>query len=138
MDPQLERPWWARLKANRLPYTLTILATLSLGVLIGTVISKSVKGQESKKSDATPLAVPDPRQLSNQFTTIAKQLEPSVVNINTESTVKNPHRRGAPQGDDDNNPFDDFFIRDGLHKVERQRWLAAGLGHLLRPPAGTP
>lgn len=27
------------------------------------------------------------------------------------------------------------FIRDGLHKVERERWLAAGLGQLLRDPA---
>src|SRR3954454_3864062 len=27
-----------------------------------------------------------------------------------------------------------FFIRDGLHKVERERWLTAGLGHLLRNP----
>jgi serine protease Do len=112
MDPQQQRSRWARLKANRLPYTLTILATLAVGILLGTVVSYSVKGQESKKSDATPLAVPDPRQLSNQFTQIAKQLEPSVVNINTESTIKNPHRRGgAPQGDDENNPFDDFFNR---------------------------
>jgi serine protease Do len=112
MDPQQpERSWWTRLKANRVPYTLTILATLSVGILIGTVVSYSVKGQESgKKSDATPLAVPEPRQLSNTFTQIAKQLEPSVVNINTESTVKAPRRRGgAPQGDDDANPFDDFF-----------------------------
>ena len=33
-------------------YTLTILATLTLGILIGTVISKGVRGQESKKSSA--------------------------------------------------------------------------------------
>jgi len=106
--------FWGRLKANRLPYTLTILATLSVGVLIGTVISHGVRGDESKKSDATPLTVPSPRQLSNQFSQIAKQLEPSVVNINTESMVKNPHaRRGNPgQGQgDDQSPFDDFFDR---------------------------
>jgi serine protease Do len=133
MDPQPQRSWWMRVKANRLPYTLTILATLSVGILIGTVISYGVKGQETKKSDATPLAVPEPRQLSNQFTQIAKQLEPSVVNINTESTVKNPHRRGgAPQGDDDNNPFDDFFNRffggqGGDGGSVRQRSLGSGV-----------
>jgi len=105
---------WLRLRANRLAYTMTILATLAVGILIGTVISFGVKGQETKKaSDATPLTVPAPRQLSSQFSQISKQLEPSVVNINTESTIKNPHRRrGMPGDDDDNdNPSDDFFNR---------------------------
>src|ERR1700751_580846 len=102
MDP-LERGFWLRLKANRMAYALTILATLAVGILIGTVISKGVKGQENNKktSDATPLTVPSPQQLSNQFSQNSKQLEPSVVNINTESTIKNPHRRrGNPDGGD--------------------------------------
>src|SRR5215470_14251127 len=99
--------FWERLRANRLAYTLTILATLSVGILIGTIISYGVKGQDKKTaSDATPLTVPSPQQLSNQFSQIAKQLEPSVVNINTESTIKNPHRRRGPDqgGGDDQNP----------------------------------
>jgi serine protease Do len=112
MDP-LASGFWARLKANRPAYTLTVLVTLTLGILIGTVISKGVKGQEKKGSDATPLTIPSPQQLSNQFSQISKQLEPSVVNINTESTIKqNPHRRrggGNPDQPDDQNPFDDFF-----------------------------
>jgi serine protease Do len=112
MDP-LASGYWARLKANRPAYTLTILATLTVGILIGTIISKSVKGQEKKGSDATPLSVPSPQQLSSQFSQISKQLEPTVVNINTESIIKqNPHRRrggGNPEQPDDQNPFDDFF-----------------------------
>jgi serine protease Do len=111
MDP-LASGFWARLKANRLAYTLTILATLTVGILIGTVISKGVKGQEKKSSDATPLSIPSPQQLSNQFSQISKQLEPTVVNINTESTIKNPHRRGRggnPEQPDDQDPFGDFF-----------------------------
>ena len=109
--------FWVRLKANRLAYTLTVLVTLTIGILMGTIISYGVKGQESKKgSDATPLTVPAPQQLSNQFSNISKQLEPSVVNINTESTIKTPQRRrrapgGAPGSPDDQNPFDDFFDR---------------------------
>jgi serine protease Do len=109
--------FWVRLKANRLAYGLTILVTLTIGILMGTIISYGVKGQESKKaSDATPLTVPAPQQLSNQFSNISKQLEPSVVNINTESTIKTPQRRrrapgGTPGGPDDQNPFDDFFDR---------------------------
>src|SRR6202008_1874434 len=111
---------WMRMKAHRMAYTLSILATLTLGILIGTVISQGVKGKEGQKSDATPLTLPSPQQMSNTFSQIAKQLEPSVVNINTESTIKNPHkqqRRGArpgPDGDDGGgggSPFDDFFDR---------------------------
>jgi serine protease Do len=97
--------FWGRLKANRLASTLIILLTLAVGILIGTVISSGVKGKETPKnisSDATPLQIPAPQQLSNQFAQISKQLEPSVVNINTESTIKNPHARRRlrpPQGD---------------------------------------
>src|SRR5271170_5789612 len=118
MDPQASG-FWVRSKGNRPIYTFTILATLAVGILIGTVISNGVKGQESKKSaDApTPLTIPSPQQLSNQFSQIAKQLEPAVVNINTESIIKSPHRRrGAVpdqggNGGDDQSPFDDFFDR---------------------------
>jgi serine protease Do len=110
MDP-FASGFWVRLKANRPAYTLTILATLTVGILIGTVISKGVKGQEKKSSDATPLSIPSPQQLSNQFSQISKTLEPTVVNINTESTIKNPHRRrgGNPDQPDDQDPFGDFF-----------------------------
>src|SRR5581483_5777668 len=108
---------WMRMKAHRWAYTLSILATLAVGILIGTVISYGVKGKEVQKSDATPLTMPSPQQMSNAFSQIAKQLEPSVVNINTESTIKNVHRRrGAPNSpDDDDNGggggggMEDFF-----------------------------
>ena len=107
---------WTRIRARRWAYTLSILATLSLGILIGTVVSFGVKGKEGQKSDATPLALPAPQQLSNAFSQIAKQLEPSVVNINTESTIKNVRRRRGG-GDDQEDPngggggMDDFFNR---------------------------
>jgi serine protease Do len=117
-----ESAFWARLKANRWTYTFTILATLAVGILIGTVVSYGVKGKEGQKSsDATPLTIPAPQQLSNAFSQISKQLEPSVVNINTESTIKNPHHRSgrsvhpAPDPDQDqdqggdDSPFQDFF-----------------------------
>ena len=107
---------WVRMKARRWVYTFSILATLSLGILIGTVVSYGVKGKEGQKaaSDATPLVVPPPQQLSNAFSQIAKQLEPSVVNINTESTIKNVgrRRRGQVPGDEDGGGgMEDFFNR---------------------------
>src|SRR5271163_5015047 len=105
---------WLRLKTHRWVYSFSIVATLALGILIGTVVSSGVKGKEGQKaSDATPLTVASPKQLSNAFSQIAKQLGPSVVNINTESTIKTPHRRRDQQQDDDNsgNGMDDFFNR---------------------------
>ncbi len=110
---------YQRLKSDRLLSTLLIVVTLAVGILIGTVISYGVKGKEQKSSStdtATPLTVPPPQQLSSAFAKIAHDLEPSVVNINTESTVKPPtrRRRGLPpghpgQGEED--PFQDFFDR---------------------------
>ncbi len=104
---------WMRMKTHRWVYTLSILATLSVGILIGTVISYGVKGKEGQKSDVTPLTMPSPQQMSNTFSSIAKQLEPSVVNINTESTIKNVHKRRGGNGQDDdeegNGGMDDFF-----------------------------
>src|SRR5271155_4659849 len=114
------REMWERLKTRRWAYSFSIVTTLALGILIGTVVSYGVKGKEGQKSsDATPLTVPSPKQLSGAFSQIAKTLGPSVVNINTESTVKNPHRRrgGAPDQDPDddegggNGGMDDFFNR---------------------------
>jgi serine protease Do len=107
---------WVRLKTRRWVYSFSIVTTLALGILIGTVVSFGVKGKEGQKSsDATPLTVPSPKQLSNQFSQIAKQLGPSVVNINTESTIKTPHRRRGGQTPDDpdggGGGMDDFFNR---------------------------
>ncbi len=119
MTDTRQSAFWSRVKAHRFASTLTILATLTVGILIGTVISYGVKGQEGRRSsssaDATPLTVPSPQILSNQFSQISKQLEPSVVNINTEATIKQaPRRRRAVPDDQDDqgaNPFDDFFDR---------------------------
>jgi serine protease Do len=112
------RAFLVRLKTHRWLYSFSIVATLTLGILIGTVVSYGVKGKEGQKSaDATPLAVPSPKQLSNAFSQIAKELGPSVVNINTESTIKSPHRRRGEQNPDDddngggNGGMDDFFNR---------------------------
>ena len=44
--------------------------------------------------------MPSPQQLSNQFSQIAKTLEPAVVNINTESTIRPTARRRGGQPTD--------------------------------------
>src|SRR5579885_2084730 len=106
-----------RFRTHRFASTLLVIATLFLGILIGTTIQRGVKGATKvNSSDATPLKVPAPQQLSNAFSQVAKTLEPSVVNINTESTPKatTPRtRRRGQQGGNGNgeDPFGDFFDR---------------------------
>jgi len=121
-----------RIRSRRLATTFTLLATLSVGILAGSVLTGNVSGKEQvgvNSSDATPLVVPSPVALSNGFSQIVKEVGPAVVNINTEelpkqSTSKRPGRRGLQKdphqgqggGDDDSQqqtPGDmqDFFNR---------------------------
>ncbi|HXB61217.1 MAG TPA: trypsin-like peptidase domain-containing protein, partial [Acidobacteriaceae bacterium] len=98
------------IRNRRLTATFSVLATLTIGILIGSVFSGRVHGQQSSvdSSDAAPLRIPDPVHLGNAFSLIARQVGPAVVNINTEST---PHedktagnRRATPQqGSPDDN-----------------------------------
>ncbi len=123
---------WGRFRANRLAFSLVVLLTLAVGILIGTVVSVGVRGQEKRSAEATPLTVPAPRQLSNQFSQIAKSLEPAVVNINTESTIKPvAHRRGQGPRDDQDNQFGDFFDKffggQGDSGPVRERSLGSGV-----------
>jgi len=105
------------MRSHRFLSTLLVVLTLFVGILIGTVVQKGVKGATKavNSSDATPLKVPAPQQLSNAFSQVAKTLEPSVVNINTESTPKatpRTRRRGQqPPDEQDGDPFQDFFDR---------------------------
>jgi serine protease Do len=123
-----------RIRSRRLTTTFTLLATLSVGILAGSVLTRNVSGKEQvgvNSSDARPLVVPSPVALSNGFSQIVKQVGPAVVNINTEelpkqsSNSKRPGRRGLQRdphqgqgggGDDDSQqqtPGDmqDFFNR---------------------------
>jgi serine protease Do len=118
------------IRSRRLTTTFALLATLSVGILAGSVMTRGVSGKELQSvdsSDARPITVPSPVSLSNGFSQIVKQVGPAVVNINTESlpkqsTTKVPRRRGQlpqghpntpGQGDDDPQQGDmqDFFNR---------------------------
>jgi serine protease Do len=112
-----------RLRVSRLASTFTILATLSAGILIGSVVAHGVKGQESQvsSSDATPLKVPPEKEMSTDFSRIAKAVGPAVVNINTETLPKEQQsrRRGRtfhmpqqPQNPDDGQGGDDDDDQD--------------------------
>jgi serine protease Do len=103
----------ARIRTQQPLSTLVILLTLTLGILIGTVLSRNaVRGSSNKTSDAALLPMQSPQQLSNTFGQVAKQIEPSVVNISTESNAKPRRRAGGRQNrGEGQDPFQDFFDR---------------------------
>ena len=131
MDTQKQatRPFADRIRSRRLTTTFVLLGTLSIGVLAGSILTRNVSGKEQvvDSSDARPLTIPNPVDLSNGFSKIAKQVGPAVVNINTESLPKQSatpktRRRGSQRtpapttpngGGDDNQQGDmqDFFNR---------------------------
>jgi len=120
-----------RIRTRRLTTTFMLLATLSVGIVAGSVLTRGVSGKEQSSvnsSDAKPIIIPSPVALSNGFSQIVKQVGPAVVNINTEelpkqSAAKPRGRRSTPHqpqgnggGDDDNQPqtpgdMQDFFNR---------------------------
>src|SRR5579872_780170 len=132
-----------------LSFTL-ILFTLSIGIVIGTLITSGVKAakENTLAPGATPLTIPDPVQLSTTFSQIAKQLEPSVVNISTEYRPKaQPQTRATPnrnrrqiqppdddQGDDSGLPdlfqrfFGNPFGGEGSPEQSQRRGFALGSG----------
>jgi serine protease Do len=98
---------------KRLLYLTLIVATLTIGVVIGTIVSGGVKAGEQK---AQPLVIPDPVSLSNAFSQIAANLDPAVVNISTESAPENPvpvngrnNRNNRNQDPRQLSPFGDLF-----------------------------
>jgi len=97
---------------KRLLYLTLIVATLTIGVVIGTIVSSGVKAGEQK---AQALVIPDPVSLSNAFSQIAASLDPTVVNISTESAPEAPiqingrNRNNRNQDPRQANPFGDLF-----------------------------
>jgi serine protease Do len=94
--------------------TVAVIAVAG-GLMLGTLIGSGLvtaHAAPAAAQDATPLTIPNPAQLSNAFSRLAKQLEPSVVQVTStiESQSARSNRRRAP-----NNPFGDdgpdFFRR---------------------------
>jgi serine protease Do len=116
-------------KQKFLSFTM-VLFTMAIGIIIGSVAQTGVKAarEQSAAPDATPLTIPSPVPIQNEFTRVAKMLEPSVVNISTEyipqhrnpqtrNNGNNGNRNGNGNGtrrqqqDDQDNGMQDFFQR---------------------------
>jgi serine protease Do len=118
------RTLWNKIRSGHLSTTFSLLAVLSIGIVAGSMLTGSVSAKQQKvdSSDARPLVIPNPVNLSNGFSAIVKQVGPAVVNINTESLPKQAavkkNRRGAQpqapdgdQGGDQQGDMQDFFNR---------------------------
>ena len=128
-----------RLRARRLVTAFAVLSVLSAAILGISYAAHGVGGQERQNVsvDATPLRVSNtPPSPPNEFTRIARQVGPAVVNINTQILPKQSSSRGPrriphgrvpspqspddgddPDGGQDGSPgggqggFQDFFNR---------------------------
>ncbi|MBI2956191.1 MAG: Do family serine endopeptidase [Acidobacteria bacterium] len=121
------------LKARRWTTQLAVVGTLAVGVLLGTLISNGVRAaRDVVAPDAKPLSIPSPAELSSTFSQVAKAVEPTVVNINTESVVtRDRRRRSTPDAPD---PFQDFFERFfDFGPPERFRSESLGSGVIVDP-----
>jgi serine protease Do len=94
---------YSKMRQQKLMSATLMLFTLSVGILIGTLINTKVHAAKDQNvaPDASPLSIPKASEIGNDFTALAKRLEPSVVNINVEMTapaVQVQPRRGRGQG----------------------------------------
>jgi serine protease Do len=112
-----------KLKQQKLLSFTVLLFTLATGILIGTLVDRGVSAdtKSAVAPDATPLVVPPVSQIGNEFTRLAKKLEPSVVYITAEAgapkettSSRNKQQQRRPRsGDEDEeedpNSLFDFF-----------------------------
>ena len=122
-----------KLRTQKLLSFSLVVFTLCIGIVIGTLITVNwgVKAARDNQiaPGATPLTIPNPVVLSSEFSQIAKEVEPSVVNVSVEYLPKAPQRTqsqtrrrvtpstpnddqqggGDDQGDD--NGMQDWFYR---------------------------
>jgi serine protease Do len=105
-----------RMRQQKLLSTAVMLFTLSVGILIGTLVNTKVSADRGQAvaPDATPLVVPKAAEIGNEFTKLAKKLDPSVVNIAVEvsgKTMVNTRGRGQQAPDDEDDDGSDLLRR---------------------------
>jgi len=117
-----------RMRTQKVLSLTLMVFTLSVGIVLGTLVNQGVKAGKDDHAvtapGATPLVIPNPVELSNSFSGIAKMMEPSVVNISTTYLPKAPARARngngqnrrfmqpqQPQDDDQSDDPNDFLFR---------------------------
>jgi serine protease Do len=99
-------PFLQKMKQPKLLSVALLLATLIIGILLGQILDTHVKAARDVATvaapDATPLTVPQATPVGNEFTKLAKRLEPSVVSIQADYIPKaKASKKGSKPEDDD-------------------------------------
>ena len=77
---------WSR--TRRGVAALLVVATLGVGILIGSVISERAGASHATFENAKTLAIPDPVIMSNAFSGIVSKVGPAVVNISSTQVMQ--------------------------------------------------
>src|ERR1700730_10209384 len=124
---------WAR--RRKILASLFVALTLTVGILIGSVVSGRVSAMKTFSfagTNATKLVVPDPIPSASSFSGIVNRVEPAVVNIATTQVLehKATRKRRTPQQNDQDDPMQDFFDRffDGRQDPQPQAERSLGSG----------
>jgi serine protease Do len=133
MDQARNVDWTRR---RKLIATVSIAATLVIGIFIGTLVNgrvSAMRGFSFAASSAAPLSLPDPIPSSNSFSGIVNRVEPAVVNIATTQVIDRKSRRHHSQ-DDQDDPGEDFFFHffdsqpgAGPQQQQAERSLGSGV-----------
>jgi serine protease Do len=130
---------WTRRK--KILASLSVVLTLAVGILIGSVVSGRVSAMKTLSTfagtNAKPLGLPDPIPAASSFSSIVTRVEPAVVNIATTQVLErkpSTRKRRAPQQGqgqgDGEDPMQDFFDRffDGRQDAPPQAERSLGSG----------
>jgi serine protease Do len=96
-----------KMKQQKLLGFTLLLATLGVGIVIGTLVNTGVQAGRQNSNvapDATPLTIPPAVPIANEFTRLTKRVEPSVVYIESDYLAKpgKTTRRTEPDHTDPN------------------------------------
>src|SRR5687768_7393120 len=112
-----------KVRSQKLLSFSLLLFTLSIGIVIGTLITTGVNAAKDQVAapDATPLVTPPVANLpTNPFVELAKKMEPTVVNISTEYAPRPTGRRQTPTPQDPNAEEEDEDGMDLFRRFFRQ------------------
>jgi serine protease Do len=107
-------PFLEKMKQQKLLSVGLLLITLIIGIILGQLLDTRVKAAREGlpvAQDATPLTVPQATPVGNEFTKLAKRLEPSVVYIQADympkaTTKKSPKLESDEEGEGDSTQSD--------------------------------
>ena len=130
-----ERSFVSHIKANRWVTFIVLLFVLAVGITIGTLVLSQVDAgrlgaeQLTISRSGKPLNTDSPTSLSEGFAEVAALVGPAVVNINTESLVRN--RIQEPHGRQQQDDLFGFDLRRFFDAPEVQRVRALGSGFIV-------